>query len=348
MAANDPGFAPMPKAENPPKRNVGADDIPDDDERPIAPDQFDPVYETTRREIWAYYAYYIGDNGLTLFNFAPTAFQNLLSQAAGDAGILHFAGRDRTINSIVLYMSLPSRFARKLIAPDFGRSRPNILIVLSVVAFGIGFGWLGVHTSDKWEVAAGMYIVGFQLRVKAEEYSDGAITREEYDHADMMQRSRLANMAFYIQSCGEIVILAVIVGVLFGVNVRASEANNNWGLSVLIAFATGVWLLLALPCVTAGFWQLYRAITQIWRLKQSLLYLIGYFLLGDSLNTTVTVIATLQNEIVAYDTLELTYLLLVGIAAQAVGIYSFWWIQQRFGYGTKTMFTAVMVGIILL
>jgi hypothetical protein len=29
-------------------------------------------------------------------------------------------------------------------------------------------------------------------------------------------------------------------------------------------------------------------------LKQSFLYLIGYFLLGDSLNTTVTVIATLQ------------------------------------------------------
>lgn len=79
-----------------------------------------------------------------------------------------------------------------------------------------------------------------------------------------------------------------------------------------------------------------------------LIILEGYFLLGDSLNTTVTVIATLQNEIVAYDTLELTYLLLVGIAAQAVGIYSFWWIQQRFGYGTKTMFTAVMVGIILL
>lgn len=43
---------------------------------------------------------------------------------------------------------------------------------------------------------------------------------------------------------------------------------------------------------------------------------IGYFLLGDSLNTTVTVISTLQNTIVAYNTLELTYLLIVGIAAQ--------------------------------
>lgn len=109
----------------------------------------------------------------------------------------------------------------------------------------------------------------------------------------MMQRSRLSNIAFYVCSCGEIVILAIIVGILFGLDVRASEANNNWGLSVLIAFGTGAWLLLAIPwfvlekrrpgqpippnmsIVTAGFWQLYRAITQIWRLKQSLLYLIG-------------------------------------------------------------------------
>ena len=74
----------------------------------------------------------------------------------------------------------------------------------------------------------------------------------------------------------------------------------------------------------------------------------GYFLLGDSLNTTVTVIATLQNEVVEYDTLTLTYLLLVGIAAQAIGIYSFWWIQQRYQLSTKTMFNAIVVGIILL
>ena len=86
-----------------------------------------------------------------------------------------------------------------------------------------------------------------ELRAKAEEYSSGTISRDEYDYADTLQRSRLSNMAFYIQSLGEVVILAVIVGVLFGVNVNASVENNNYGLSVLIAFATGVWVLLALP-----------------------------------------------------------------------------------------------------
>lgn len=62
-------------------------------DQPIAPDQFDPKWETDKYEIWSYYAYHIGNNGLTLFNFAPTAFQNLLFQAAGDASVLRFAGR---------------------------------------------------------------------------------------------------------------------------------------------------------------------------------------------------------------------------------------------------------------
>ena len=98
----------------------------------------------------------------------------------------------------------------------------------------------------------------------------------------------------------------------------------------------------------SGFWQLYRAARQVLQLKQSLIYLVGYLLLGDSLNTTVTVVATLQNEVVAYDTLTLTYLIIVGIAAQAIGIYTFWWIQRRYTLSTKTMFNAIMIGITLL
>ena len=101
MASNDPGFAVMPTAEDPKQGGLEANSIPEE-ERPVAPDQFNPRYETTRWEVWAYYSYYIGNNGLTLFNFAPTAFQNLLSQAAGDAEVLRFAGRDRDVNSIVL------------------------------------------------------------------------------------------------------------------------------------------------------------------------------------------------------------------------------------------------------
>jgi len=50
-------------------------------------------YRTSTAELWSYYLYLAANSGATLSNFAPTAFQNLLSQAAGDAGVLPFAGR---------------------------------------------------------------------------------------------------------------------------------------------------------------------------------------------------------------------------------------------------------------
>ena len=60
--------------------------------------------------------------------------------------------------------AIGERTRKRLTKADFGSSRPNILIVLSIVAFGIGFGWLGVHTANRWEVATGMYIVGREYR----------------------------------------------------------------------------------------------------------------------------------------------------------------------------------------
>ncbi|KAM0476370.1 hypothetical protein ACHAPX_006281 [Trichoderma viride] len=349
---------------------------------------------TTKWEIWTWYAYYIGANGLSLFNFGPTAFQNLLSQAAPESGLLEFAGRLRDVNSIVLLangISFALQAALFLIIgayADFGTGRRWILVVWSLIAYGIGFGWLGVHRPEQWKIATGLYIVGLiayqltltywtaafpslarnttKLKDSRLQYESGDITLEELDRRDEMERSRLSNVSFYIQSIGEVVILAIIVGIMFGVKVDDSAENNNWGLSVLIAFATAVWVVLSLPwffvekkrpgmqippgynIVTVGFWQLYEAMTQIRQLKQSLIFLVGYFLIGDSLNTTVTVISTLQNQVVAYDTLKLTYLLIVGIVAQGVGIGAFWLIQKKFNLSAKTMFNAVMVSIILL
>lgn len=360
-----------------------------------------PVYaspeipETTQREVWTWYAYYIGANGLSLFNFGPTAFQNLLAQAAPeDTGLLDFGGHPRNVNSIVLLcngISFAVQAALFLVIgayADFGSGRRWVLIVFSLLSYGVGFGWLGVHEPAHWQAAAALYMLGLlcyqltltywtaafpalarntrRLKDAAGAYAEGEITQVEYDLADEMERSRLSNMAFYIQSIGEVGILAVIVGVMFGVHVTDSTEANNWGLSVLIAVATAFWVALGLPwfflekkrpglkipdgmnIVTVGLWQLWEAATQIWRLKQSLIYLAGYFLLGDSLNTTVTVIGTLQNSVVAYDTLMLTYLLIVGIAAQGTGIGVFWLIQKRVGVSAKAMFNAVMVSIILL
>ncbi|RFU31898.1 hypothetical protein B7463_g4418, partial [Scytalidium lignicola] len=377
MVSSDPGVAFESEAVIDPMKNDVLIGYNTNESHPIAPDQFNPELETTRKEIWSYYAYYIGDNGLSLFNFAPTAFQNLLYQAAGDSETLHFAGADRTIVSIVLLVNGISFAIQSVIFlvlgsfADYGTWRPTILIACSLVAWGVGFGWLGAHDAAKWEIGTGLYLVGLiayqttitfwtaafpglarntpEMRQKAEELANGGISRIEYDRADALKRSEISNMAFYIQSI-----------------VNDSVENNNYGLSVLVAFASGVWLLSAIPwflfekrrpgqkipagmnMFMVGFWQLVRAMKQIYQLKQSLLYLIGYFLLGDSLNTAVTVINTLQNQIVAYNSLQLTYLLLAGIAAQAVGIYSFWWAQKHYKLSVKFMFNIIVGSIILL
>lgn len=160
-------------------------------------------------------------------------------------------GHDRTINSIVLLANGIS-FAIQIVLflligsfADFGSFRPNILIVLTIIALGIGFGWLGVHTADKWLIGTGLYIVGLiayqltltywtaafpglarntkEIRDKAELARRGLIPQEEFDHADSMKRNELSNTAFYIQSLGELLILAVIVGIMFALDVNKSQ-----------------------------------------------------------------------------------------------------------------------------
>lgn len=133
------------------------------EELPTPPDVFEDEgkFETSRLEIWAYYAYYIGNNGLSLFNFAPTQSQNLIAQAADpNTGTLPFLGADRTSNSIVLLANGIS-FAIQVVIflilgsyADFGSWRPGILIASSLVAYGIGFGWLGVHSASKWRIVS--------------------------------------------------------------------------------------------------------------------------------------------------------------------------------------------------
>ncbi len=43
-----------------------------------------PEITTTRLELWSYYLYYVGNNGLSGFNFGPSQFQNLLFLAGYD------------------------------------------------------------------------------------------------------------------------------------------------------------------------------------------------------------------------------------------------------------------------
>ncbi|KAF8239646.1 hypothetical protein L208DRAFT_1236436 [Tricholoma matsutake] len=361
---------------------------------------------TTRKELWSYYLYYIGNNGLSGFNFGPSQFQNLLFLAGYDPTappfsvpcgingcVLPYLGRVRDINSIVLLTNGISFAIQALLLlaigawADYGRWRPNITIFFTLLAVGVCFAWLGVDTPGQWRAGTVLYILGLvfycaltfwtaafpglardlpEVKVSLSEVTSGRKSPEDHAHFHSLSRNRISNISFAVSSAGEIVILAIMVGILKGVRSDQSTENNTKAFSVLIAFSGGVWLLCALPWFfleqrrpglscppgtkfwTIGFTQAYVAFRECMRLKQTFFYLVFYFLMGDVLNTTVTVIGTLQNSVVAYSTFQLTLLLIVGIVAQGLGIYVFWLVQNRFKISTKTMLSFNVFWIIVL
>ncbi|KAJ7018600.1 MFS general substrate transporter [Mycena alexandri] len=325
------------------------------------------------RELWSYYLYYIGNSGLSGFNFGPSQFQNLLFLAGydptqapftapcGDNGcVLPYLGRVRDINSIVL-MTNGISFAIQAVLllmigawADYGTSRPNITIFFTILAVAVSFAWLGVEDAAQWRSGVALYILGLITYQCSLTFWTAAFPGLARDLPEVKA------------SVAEIIVLAIMVGILKAVKSDESTANNTKAFSILIAFSGAVWLVCAVPwflfekrrpglnlppgtsLLTIGFKQTYVAFRECLRLKQTFLYLVFYFLMGDVLNTTVTVIGTLQNSVVAYSTLQLTLLLIVGIVAQGLGIYIFWLVQKRFKISTKAMLSFNVFWIIIL
>ncbi|KII85097.1 hypothetical protein PLICRDRAFT_145783 [Plicaturopsis crispa FD-325 SS-3] len=365
-------------------------------------------WTTTRLELWSFYVFYIGNSGLSGFNFGPSQFQNLLYLAGYDPSqepftaacsadsdcVLPYLGRVRDVNSIVL---LTNGIAFAIQAglllmigawADYGRWRPNITIFFTIVGVAVSFAWLGVEDPSQWRAGVALYLLGLityqctltfwtaafpGLARDLPEVKQSALDALEkkkpaHDHAEYesLARNRVSNVSFAVGSAGQIIVLAIMVGILKGLKSDESTENNTKAFSVLIAFSGAAWLLCAIPwfifekrrpglslppntsLLTVGFKQTYVALRECMKLKQTFLYLIFYFLMGDVLNTTVTVIATLQNSVVSYSTLQLTLLLIVGIAAQAVGIYVFWLVQKKYKISTKAMLSFNAFWIIIL
>jgi hypothetical protein len=65
--------------------------------------------------------------------------------------------------------------------------------------------------------------------------------KDEHAHFESMARNRISNISFAICSAGEIVILAIMVGILKRLKSNDSTENNTKAFSVIIAFSGGVW-----------------------------------------------------------------------------------------------------------
>jgi len=100
-----------------------------------------------------------------------------------------------------------------------------------------------------------------------------------------------------VSSAGEVLILGIMIGILRAVKSDLSVENNTKAFSVLLAFSGGIWLLCAIPWfivekrrpgldlppgasfLTIGFKQTFFTFRECFRLKQTFLYLVFYFLM---------------------------------------------------------------------
>jgi hypothetical protein len=68
-----------------------------------------------------------------------------------------------------------------------------------------------------------------------------ARSAEEHAALESLARNRISNVSFAVSSAGEILILAVMVGIVEALRAGDSAANNTRAFSVLCAFSGGVW-----------------------------------------------------------------------------------------------------------
>lgn len=131
------------------------------------------------------------------------------------------------------------------------------------------------------------------LRAAASAYKSGSLSRTQFEQADSMKRNEISNMSYAAGSAASLAIILIGIGMFHGLHVNDSVQNNSWGLSAFNAFGGAAELALASPwfflekrrpglrrpvgmnIVQAGLWRLYKTVKDIWKLRQSLTYLIG-------------------------------------------------------------------------
>ncbi|KZP21589.1 MFS general substrate transporter [Athelia psychrophila] len=134
----------------------------------------------TRRELWSYYLYYNGDNGVGPNGYSMTLFQSLASQAGFDPTVgpgstctasgqcvLPWGGGTKTVTSVVLvangvsFAVMTALFTTLGSAADYGTFGRWLLFAVTVICWGAQFGSMALTTPNRWPAAMALYMIGF-------------------------------------------------------------------------------------------------------------------------------------------------------------------------------------------
>ncbi|KAG6844008.1 hypothetical protein H0H87_010731 [Tephrocybe sp. NHM501043] len=137
----------------------------------------------TRRELWSYYLYYNGDNGVGPNGYAMTLFQSLAfaagfdpvkgpgsSCSAEDASgqcVLPWGGGTKSVSSVVLVANGVSFAVMTMIfttigsAADYGTFGRWLLLVITIICWGAQFATMSLTVPSRWGVGMALYMIGF-------------------------------------------------------------------------------------------------------------------------------------------------------------------------------------------
>ncbi|APA15368.1 hypothetical protein sscle_14g101380 [Sclerotinia sclerotiorum 1980 UF-70] len=358
---------------------------------------------TTRRELWSYYLYYNGNNGVGPANYSQTLFQSALNNAGWDPAItpikigncatggcvIPWGYGTRSVSSVVLLANGICFTIMTLIFVVFGSVADYsnfgrwILLFLTVVGWVFQYGMIAIRKPDQWPTAMVLYIISYisygttlvfyyslfprlarymphVRKAREEDLKDNKINQDEYDKIESMERNHISNISTVHASIGYVLVLALSLSVL--IPLRGDLFANNLALCLTNSY----WVVLGLPWFifqqsrtgplipegssfwTIGLKQVYHSIREIRHLPRTFTYLLASFMLADGFNTTITLIFIIQNEVISFSFLQLSYLGLSQAATSTVSTFAFWYIQQYFGIRTKSMFIVTNVFSVLI
>ncbi|CAG7923257.1 unnamed protein product [Penicillium olsonii] len=135
---------------------------------------------TTRRELWSYYLYYNGDNGVGPGSYSQALFQWALNGAGhqpdtnppractdSSACVVPWAGGTRSVSSVVLianglcFTFMTVIFVWLGSAADYGTFGRWLLLSLTVVCWALQYGMLSIRHPNQWPAAMAMYVVAY-------------------------------------------------------------------------------------------------------------------------------------------------------------------------------------------
>ncbi|KAE8373153.1 hypothetical protein BDV26DRAFT_285341 [Aspergillus bertholletiae] len=135
---------------------------------------------TSRKELWSYYLYYNGDNGVGPGSYSQALFQWALTGAgwqpgtephepctASSACVVPWAGGTRSVSSVVLianglcFTFMTVIFVWLGSAADYGSFGRWLLLVLTIVCWALQYGMMAIKHPNQWPAAMGMYVVAY-------------------------------------------------------------------------------------------------------------------------------------------------------------------------------------------